>query len=258
MRLWMLFFVTSVLAPASAAQIAVIAHRGEHRAHPENTLPAFQAAIDAGADFIEADVRTTADGHLVVMHDATVDRTTGGSGGVRRLTLEQIQALDAGAKFEPGFVGTRVPTFGEVLALAHGRTGVYVDAKDIGPSDLIAALTNAGMLESAVIYGGAGYLKRVHALYPSLRVMPEAGTADALAKLIPELKLRVAAFDAVDFQDSIIAVARSAQIAIYVDRLGPADNPSGWQDAVDRGAAGIQTDRPAELIAYLRQHLLHK
>jgi glycerophosphoryl diester phosphodiesterase len=239
-------------------QIAVIAHRGEHRAHPENTLPAFQAAIDAGADFFELDVRTTRDGRLVLMHDATVDRTTSGTGAVRQLTFDQIRALDAGAKFNPQFAGTQIPTFEEALRLAHGKIGVYVDSKDIAPSDLVAALTNADMLQSVVIYGGAGFLRKVQAVYPSLKLMPEAGSAATLQRLIGELKLRVAAFDASDFNDDAIAAAKQAGVDIYVDRLGPADNPAAWQDAVDRGAAGIQTDRPAELVGYLRSSKLHK
>jgi glycerophosphoryl diester phosphodiesterase len=239
-------------------QVAVIAHRGEHRAHPENTLPAFQAAIDAGADFFELDVRTTADGHLVLMHDATIDRTTNGSGTVRQLSLNQIRALDAGARFSPQFAGTRVPTLGDALTLAHGRIGVYIDSKDIAPSELVSALTNAAMLDSVVIYGGAGFLKQVQVFYPSLKVMPEAGSAATLGKLAADMKLRVAAFDAVDFKDDVIAVAAKAGVAIYVDRLGLADNPAGWQDAVERGAAGIQTDRPAELVEYLRSRKLHK
>ena len=77
-----------------AAQIAVISHRGEHLAHPENTLPAFQAAIDAGADFFELDVRTTSDGRLVLMHDRTVDRTTNGKGTIREMTFDQVRGLD--------------------------------------------------------------------------------------------------------------------------------------------------------------------
>ncbi|HTQ56691.1 MAG TPA: glycerophosphodiester phosphodiesterase family protein [Bryobacteraceae bacterium] len=257
-RLAGLLLATLMGAVPAKPQIVVIAHRGEHRAHPENTLPAFQAAVDAGADYFELDVRTTADGHLVLMHDATVDRTTNGSGAVRRLTLDQIRKLDAGAKFGPRFAGTRVPTLAEALRLARGRIGVYVDSKDIAPAELVSALTNAEMLDSAVIYGGAGFLRQVQALYPSLRVMPEAGSAGALEKLVTGMKLRVAAFDAVDFTDDVIAVAVKAGVAIYVDRLGPADNPAGWQDAVDRGAAGIQTDRPADLLGYLRSRRLHK
>jgi glycerophosphoryl diester phosphodiesterase len=226
-----------------AIRIAVIAHRGEHLSHPENTLPAFQAAIDAGADFFELDVRTTSDGRLVLMHDATVDRTTHAHGAVRHMTFDQIRVLDAGAK---------VPSFEEALALAHGKIGVYVDSKDIAPADLVAALTKAGMLNSVVIYGGAGFLKKVQQLSPSLKVMPEAYSAATLEKLLADLAPRVVAFDAADFKDDVIAVAKHAGVEIYVDRLGPADNPKGWQDAVDRGASGIQTDHPAQLVEYLR------
>src|ERR1700681_2639585 len=96
-----------------SAQIAVISHRGEHLAQPENTLPAFQAAIDAGADFFELDVRTTTDRRLMLMHDRTVDRTTNGKGVVREMTLDQIRALDAGAKSGPQFAGIKPPTFEE-------------------------------------------------------------------------------------------------------------------------------------------------
>ncbi len=245
-------------AAAGAPQIAVIAHRGEHRAHPENTLPAFQAAIDAGADFIELDVRTTADGRLVLMHDAKADRTTNGTGPVREMTFDQVRVLDAGAKFNPQFAGTKVPSLAEALALAHGKIGVYVDSKDISPSDLVAALTNADMLDAAVIYGGSGFLRKVQAAYPSLKVMPEAAGAATLEKLIAEMHLHVAAFDASDFKDDAIAVAKQAGVAIYVDRLGPADTTAAWQDAIDRGAGGIQTDRPAELVEYLRARHLHK
>jgi glycerophosphoryl diester phosphodiesterase len=255
MKLWaMLLGLCTALSAAD--RIAVIAHRGEHRAHPENTLPAFQAAIDAGADFFELDVRTTSDGRLVLMHDARVDRTTNGAGAVREMTFDQIRALDAGAKFSPQFAGTKAPPFEEALALAHGKIGVYVDSKDIAPADLVAALTKADMLDSAVIYGGAGFLKKVQALSPSLKVMPEAHSAATIERLLAELKPRVVAFDAGDFTDDAIAAAKHAGVDIYVDRLGPADNAAAWQDAVDRGAAGIQTDRPAELVEYLRSHKL--
>jgi glycerophosphoryl diester phosphodiesterase len=243
--------------PLSAAdRIMVIAHRGEHLAHPENTLPAIQAAIDAGADYVELDVRTTADGRLVLMHDGKVDRTTNGTGGVRQLTFDQIRALDAGAKFSPQFAGAKVPSFEEAQTLAHGRIGVYVDSKDIAPADLVAALTKADMRDHVVIYGGAGFLKNVQALGPSLKVMPEAASAQTLEKLLADLKPRVVAFDAGDFKDDVIAVAKHAGVDIYVDRLGSADNPAAWQDAVDRGAAGIQTDHPAELVEYLRSRKL--
>src|SRR5580658_9299505 len=130
--------------PASAAfaqpaetRVVVISHRGEHLHHPENTMPAFRAAVEAGADFIEVDVRTTADGRLVLQHDDTVDRCTNGHGKVAAMTFEEIRKLDAGAKFNADFAGTIVPTFEEVLEFAHGKIGVYIDSKQISATDLV-------------------------------------------------------------------------------------------------------------------------
>src|SRR4051794_12907483 len=98
-------------AAAQTRHVVAIAHRGEHLVHPENTIPAFEEAIRAGADFIEVDVRTTSDGKLVLQHDATVDRCTNGHGEVAKMTFDEIRALDAGMKRGPQFAGTKVPTF---------------------------------------------------------------------------------------------------------------------------------------------------
>jgi glycerophosphoryl diester phosphodiesterase len=75
---------------------------------------------------------------------------------------------------------------------------------------------------------------------------------------VSNLNLRIAAFDKGDFKDDVIAGAKRLKIKIYVDRLWDADKPEFWQDAVDRGADGIQTDHPAALVEYLRSHGLHK
>src|SRR5512142_3343083 len=83
-----LLLCTCLLTPALAQsrKIVVISHRGEHLHHPENTLPAFQEAIRVGADFFELDVQTTADGKLVLSHDAKVDRRTNGQGEISKMT----------------------------------------------------------------------------------------------------------------------------------------------------------------------------
>lgn len=106
-----------------------IAHRGFSGAAPENTLAAFEKAIDAGAEMFELDVLLSRDGHVVVIHDATVDRTTDGEGEVGKLTLAQLRALDAGAWFSREFEGERIPTLEEALLLARGRILVNVEIK---------------------------------------------------------------------------------------------------------------------------------
>ena len=93
----------------------IIAHRGSKSNRPENTLASFAEAIRVGTDGIELDVHRTRDGHLVVIHDESVDRTTNGSGLVRKLTLEQIRSLDAGSWFHPQYFRERVSTLGEVI-----------------------------------------------------------------------------------------------------------------------------------------------
>jgi glycerophosphoryl diester phosphodiesterase len=238
-----------LLAATCAAQerrIAVIAHRGEHMSHTENTLAAFQAAIDLGADYFELDVRTAKDGKLVLMHDGAVDRTTNGKGEVNNMTFDEIRALEVRG-------GGRVPTFDEALSLAEGRIGVYVDCKRISPRDVVEALERHHMLEHSVIYGGWDFLKQVFALQPAARVMPEAGNPDHLKQIFAEGHPPAIAFDARDFSGENIAIAKGAKALIYVDRLGASDNPTAWEDAIRRGADGIQTDHPGELAEFVKR-----
>jgi glycerophosphoryl diester phosphodiesterase len=107
----------------------IIAHRGMPTEVPENTLIGFERAIRHGADLIELDVRQTADGHIVVIHDETLDRTTNGSGAVSATTLADLQVLDAGSWMGRDFEGEKIPTLAEVLALTEGRAGVVIELK---------------------------------------------------------------------------------------------------------------------------------
>jgi glycerophosphoryl diester phosphodiesterase len=150
-----------------------------------------------------------------------------------------------------------VPTFEDVLEFARGKIGVYIDSKRISAADLVAAVRKFGMEDHVVVYGGMELHRGVQKLEPRIKVMPEAGSVDFAAKFIEELKPRVIAFDARDFKDEIIGVARQAKAGIYVDRLGSADTPDSWDDAIRRGATGIQSDHPAELVQFLRAKKLH-
>jgi len=108
----------------------ISAHRGFSARAPENTLPALQAALDAGAHVAEIDVRLTRDNKLVLMHDGDVDRTTDGSGPVRAMTLAEVKKLDAGRWFDRKYSGTSVPSLDEVLTWSRGRLGLLVEMKN--------------------------------------------------------------------------------------------------------------------------------
>ena len=241
------------MATGQTRHVVAISHRGEHLHHPENTVPAFEEAIRVGADFIEVDVQTTADGKLVLSHDGTVNRCTNGEGKVSEMTLEQIEALDAGIKAGREFAGTRVPTFDQVLDLARGKIGIYVDVKNASAQDLVNHIDGHGMTDHVVIYCNMRLAKQIQDLNPRLKVMPESNSVEHAKLLIEQLHPKVIAFGAADFKTDIIGVVREGHAEIYVDRMGTTDAPEGWQLAIDAGADGIQTDRPGPLVEYLRQ-----
>ncbi|MBE6929955.1 MAG: hypothetical protein E7463_06720 [Ruminococcaceae bacterium] len=111
----------------SPDNIWVAAHRGWSEKYPENTMEAYRAAAELGVDQIEIDVRITADGELVLIHDATVERTTNGKGKVCELTLEQLKSLDAGSWKGPEFAGAKIPTLVEFLEYLKAYPNMTVD-----------------------------------------------------------------------------------------------------------------------------------
>jgi len=111
----------------STKNIYVAAHRGYRTNYPENTLPAIKAALELGVDQIEVDVRVTRDNELVLIHDATVDRTTNGTGLVRDKLLSEIKALDAGSFKGEQFAGTEIPTFIEFMELVKDHPTITLD-----------------------------------------------------------------------------------------------------------------------------------
>ncbi|TCP58860.1 glycerophosphoryl diester phosphodiesterase [Tumebacillus sp. BK434] len=135
------------------AQLPLIAHRGAAMLAPENTIPAFDAAVALQAESLELDVQMSRDGVLVVLHDSTVDRTTNGKGAVKELTFAELRALDAGVKFDQTFRGTKVPTLDEVLTRYGRSTGLLLELKVPsrypGIEEKLAALLRQHQLDTA-------------------------------------------------------------------------------------------------------------
>lgn len=124
--IYILYFSTSIILAQEINTISatpdlpikgICAHRGAKETHPENTISAFKEAIRLGAQMIEFDVQLSKEGELVIMHDATVDRTTNGKGEVAELTLPELKLLDAGSWKSEKFVGEKIPTLKEVLQI---------------------------------------------------------------------------------------------------------------------------------------------
>ena len=117
------------MLPKAFKRPLIIAHRGYRAKYPENTLVSFSAALDAGVRMIELDVILSKDRRVVVIHDATLERTTDGRGLVSNYTFQELKELDAGSWFHPRFAGERLPALEEVLDLARDRTLVNIEIK---------------------------------------------------------------------------------------------------------------------------------
>lgn len=111
----------------SEKNILVAGHRGLPALYPENTLASFKGALDARVDMIELDIRMSADGQPVILHDASLERTTNGTGLLRDKTLAQLRALDAGGWFSPEFAGEKIPLFTEFLELTKDCPNLLFD-----------------------------------------------------------------------------------------------------------------------------------
>src|SRR6185369_4125052 len=111
----------------SLPQPVIFAHRGASASAPENTLAAFELALAQNADAIELDVKLSADGQVIVIHDPMVDRTTGSHGRVKDLPLQELRALDAGSSFSEKFKGEKIPTLEEVFEAVGKRTFINVE-----------------------------------------------------------------------------------------------------------------------------------
>jgi glycerophosphoryl diester phosphodiesterase len=158
----------------------IFGHRGASAYAPENTLIAFQRALELGADGVELDVTLSADGVPVVIHDDTVDRTTDGHGRVNALTLEELKQFDAGHKFNAAFAGERIPTLREVFeqwATRAPRPAINIELKkDLTPGKTLAArvvelIHHAGWAQDVIVSSfDFANLRRTRALDANLRL----------------------------------------------------------------------------------------
>jgi glycerophosphoryl diester phosphodiesterase len=153
----------------------IIAHRGDSAHAPENTLAAFTMAADKGAEAIEFDVKLSADGQVIVIHDQSVDRTTDGTGDVKHLSLAALKELNAARRFDGQFPGERIPTLDEVFETVGGRLHMNVELTNYAtPGDAlvmkVVEIVRKHNLQSKVLFSSffPRNLKRAATLLPEV------------------------------------------------------------------------------------------
>ena len=256
-------------SPASRKAV-VIAHRGASSNAPEHTIPAFDRAISAGADYLELDVQRTKDGVLVVVHDVTLDRTARGSsadcsGRVMDKTIAQIESCDMGSWFNSAYpslaraeyIGLRVPRLGDVMARYGATIRLYIEPKNPESypgieADIVAALHQHGITATASDVPGVfvqsfskSSLLRVRALDPTIPLVQVFYAMDpaAIAAQLSDVRSYAAAI-AVRKQDVTPALVESAHMKCVFVHAYVSDDPSEMQSLLAMGVDGIFTGNP--------------
>ena len=245
----------SLRSPGQAGFVA--GHRGDKDGAPENTLPAFELALDSDVAFVETDLQLTSDGVPVLMHDWTVDRTTDGSGPVWSMTYDQISRLDAGSWYSPEFADTRVPTLEQLLSLLQptGKSailelkGAWNAAQVQTVTDLLygygvhnrVILASFDIVTLRALAAVAADVPRVvitHAVVGDPAVLAEACGAIAI----------VTSLEYIRSDPTAVARIHAAGLGVLLYTL---NNKDSWSEAVALGVDGLITDKPVKLDGWL-------
>jgi glycerophosphoryl diester phosphodiesterase len=231
-------------------------HRGARLEAPENTLAGFERAARAGVDYVELDVRRTADDVLVVIHDASLRRTTDGRGRVETTALRDLAHLDAGAWFDPRFAGERVPTLDAFLAWleTHAQLGAVLEAKGRGTGARIARriASSAVRPHLAICSFTARELRAAKRVDPSVPTLLLVDLEEAAAAGADPLELtRAARADGAGLLGP--RLDRTLIERFHADGLvvgaGTRDDLDGVREAGRLGVDLVDADRPSIAVA---------
>lgn len=214
------------LLPVVKHKHVVIAHRGDHTVLPENTLAAYQRAIEDGVDYVEVDLRTFKDGRLYISHGALTE------------------------------LNSSLPAFDEVLKLCKGKVNIYLDFKEADPERVYPLIKKARMERHMVVY--CNTLEQVDAWH---RVAPQMPLMTSIPGDVKELdaffdRYPVAVVDGSigQYTPAMLALFKRRNIAVWLDVQAKDEGPLSWQIALDTPVQGLQTDHPGALINYLKQN----
>lgn len=261
---------------AQSSKVQVASHRGDWRNYADNAIEGIESCIRMGVDIVEIDVAKTKDGHLILMHDRKVDRTTGGKGLVSDFTLTEIQAL----RLRNGLgrvTGFRVPTLEEAMQAAKGKIIVNIDKGDEYFDEVYSVLKKTGTVEQAIIKSEKPYVQlrqQYGAALDSMTFMPvvvlkKETTIDSISVVISkaypayeivfaEERRELLQYIKTQLQNTSSVIWINALwdslCAGYSDDKALANPDETWGYLIDTlGASIIQTDRPAMLLEYLNK-----
>ena len=240
--------------PKTKHKLVIIAHRGSHLKFPENTLAAYEEAIKEGADYVEIDLRTTKDGHLVIMHDESATRMTGKKGLIKDLNYTEIRDLKIKSTNKEDTTTYRIPDFKSVLNLCKGKINIYLDFKEADVEKTYRLIKEAGMQNNLVVYLNKeeqyGQWKKIAPGIPLMASLPENMNISQLNTLLDKRPV-----DIVDnaYNNETVNLMHKRKIAVWVDVQSNDEGPDKWEQSLKQGVDGLQTNHPEKLIEYLEE-----
>ncbi len=239
------FVFAEPIQPPRKVQLMV--HRGMATLAPENSLEAILALADDFIEWAKIDIRLTKDGHHVLLHDTTLNRTTDGKGPVREQTWEMLQGLDAGSWFAGRFAQTRIPSLAEVLKKSRGRINLSLDCKHIHPDLLVEEILKAGMEKQVIVYGSPEILKEIQAksmgkIACMAKYRPKTMNFDSFLATLPPAAVEI---DANEVTTNLCQAFHQKGVKVQAKVLGAEwDNPKIWEKVIQCGVDWLQTDDP--------------
>jgi glycerophosphoryl diester phosphodiesterase len=247
--------------PTSAHKIMVIAHRGDHTIAPENSILSIQNAIQDGADYVELDIRTTLDGRLVLMHDATVDRMTNGKGKINELSFDQIRQLKLYNKNVSNSDTLQVPSFEEALLACKDKINIYLDFKNANVQPVYEAILRAQMQNNMVVYINApnqylDWRKQVPSMPLILSLITKINDSTQMYAYLSKINIDILDGNWNEYTPQTVKAAMDKGVPVWADMQAAKEDPAYWDNGIILGLKGIQTDHPKELVQYvLNKHI---
>lgn len=244
--------------PIAKHTTIVVAHRGDHTEAPENTLAAFRNAITNGVDYVEIDLRTSKDGELVIMHDASIGRMTNGEGAVKEKTLAELKQLVVADKAHPEWARESVPTFAEVLQLCKDKIYIYLDFKAASVTATMVLLKKYGMEKSVLVYINSEEQyrewKRTVPDMPLMLSLPDnVKNAQGVTEFLATTAVDILDGSYEDYTPEMVKAAMAKNVPVCPDIQSTHEGPEEWGSALSKGFKGLQTDHPKLLIDYLKK-----
>ncbi len=262
--------------------VTIVAHRGDWRNHPENSIPAYESCIEAGIDMIEIDIQRTKDGKLVVMHDRTVNRCTDGQGKIAEMTYEEIQQLKLRPQHSASVTRNHVPTLEEVLNLCKGKILINIDKGYDYFQQVYELMEKTGTTNQVIIKSGNS-LEKIQrengSVLDKVIYMPivNLNKEEAEKRIDEFITIHPVAIECcIDKYDPnverLLQKIQNAGIKVWMNsiwaslcdghdddravEMGEPDESWGWM--LSEGTTVIQSDRPKDLLKYLKKQKRHK